>query len=92
MAVTLNAKGTSVPYFKIGKTGVTLYQGTSDPNTSGYAVADNDIWFDTNTQTVKYRSSSSWLVSHDYIGELEDVDEEYQPKQGRLYKIVEIEL
>ena len=75
MAVTLNAKGTSVPYFKLGKSGITLFQGSSDPHaTLGYSVSDNDIWFDTTTQTVKYRSSSSWLISHDYIGELEDVD------------------
>ena len=63
MAVTLNAKGTSVPYFKLGKSGITLFQGSSDPHaTLGYSVSDNDIWFDTTTQTVKYRSSSSFTV------------------------------
>ena len=31
MAVTLNAKGKRVSYFKIGKTGITLYQGGNDP-------------------------------------------------------------
>ena len=59
MAVTINAKGTSVPYFKIGKQGTTLYQGDSDPSSS-YTVNTNDIWFDTSNGTVKFRVSNSW--------------------------------
>ena len=59
MAVTINAKGTSVPYFKIGKQGTTLYQGTSDPS-STYTVNTNDIWFDTTNGTVKFRVSNAW--------------------------------
>jgi len=60
MAVTINAKGTTVPYFKIGKTGVTLYQGSSDPSGS-YTVTENDVWFDTGNQTIKYfNASASW--------------------------------
>ena len=59
MAVTINAKGTSVPYFKIGKSGTTFYQGDADPS-STYSVNTNDIWFDTSNGTVKFRVSNSW--------------------------------
>jgi hypothetical protein len=59
MAVTINAKGTSVPYFKIGKQGTTFFQGTSDPS-STYTVNTNDIWFDTTNGTVKFRVSNAW--------------------------------
>jgi len=78
MAVVLNARGTSVPYFKIGKSGVTLFQGSADPHVdSGYSVRTNDIWFDTANKTLKFRNSSSqWeaLAEADKISELEDVD------------------
>lgn len=77
MAVVLNAKGTSVPYFKIGKNGVTVYQGGNDPHTVlGYAVSQNDLWVDTNTNTIKYRTSSdTWEKSGaNELNELEDVD------------------
>lgn len=59
MSVTINAKGTSVPYFKLGKSGSTLYQGTSDPSGS-YTILNGDIWFDTSANQVKFRSSGSW--------------------------------
>ena len=59
MAVTINAKGTSVPYFKIGKQGTTFYQGDSDPSNT-YTINTNDIWFDTSNGTVKYRVSNAW--------------------------------
>ena len=59
MAVTINAKGTSVPYFKIGKSGTTFYQGDADPS-STYSVNTNDIWFDTSNGTVKFRVSNAW--------------------------------
>ena len=59
MAVTINAKGTSVPYFKIGKQGTTFYQGDSDPSNT-YTINTNDIWFDTSNGTVKFRVSNSW--------------------------------
>ena len=59
MAVTINARGTSVPYFKIGKSGTTLYQGDADPS-STYSVNTNDIWFDTSNGTVKFRVSNAW--------------------------------
>lgn len=59
MAVTINAKGTSVPYFKIGKSGTTFYQGDSDPS-STYTINTNDVWFDTSNGTVKFRVSNAW--------------------------------
>ena len=59
MAVTINARGTSVPYFKIGKSGTTFYQGDADPSNS-YTINTNDIWFDTSNNTVKFRVSNSW--------------------------------
>ena len=78
MAVTLNAKGTSVPYFKIGKSGSTLFQGGDDPHvTSGYSVKENDIWFDTDVRTLRFRTGAqSWqaLAEADKISEMTDVD------------------
>ena len=78
MAITLNAKGTSVPYFKIGKSGTTLFQGSSDPHVSGgYSVQTNDIWFDTDARTLKFRTNSNtWqaLAEADKISEMTDVD------------------
>ena len=59
MAVTINAKGTSVPYFKIGKSGTTFYQGDADPSNT-YTINTNDIWFDTSNGTVKFRVSNAW--------------------------------
>ena len=59
MAVTINAKGTSVPYFKIGKSGTTFYQGDSDPSGT-YTINTNDVWFDTSNGTVKFRVSNAW--------------------------------
>ena len=52
MAVTINARGTSVPYFKIGKSGTTFYQGDADPSNT-YTINTNDIWFDTSNNTIK---------------------------------------
>ena len=59
MAVTINAKGTSVPYFKIGKSGTTFYQGDADPS-STHTVNTNDVWFDTSNNTIKFRVSNAW--------------------------------
>ena len=59
MAVTINAKGTSVPYFKIGKSGTTFYQGDSDPSGT-HTINENDVWFDTSNNTIKFRVSSAW--------------------------------
>ena len=59
MAVTINAKGTSVPYFKIGKSGTTFYQGDSDPS-GAHTINENDVWFDTSNSTIKFRVSSAW--------------------------------
>jgi len=59
MAVTINARGTSVPYFKIGKSGTTFYQGDADPS-STYTINANDVWFDTTNNTIKFRVSNAW--------------------------------
>ena len=76
MAVVLNAKGTSVPYFKIGKTGITLYQGGNDPHaTLGYSVSEHDIWIDTNDKTIKFRTeTNTWDPIADNLSDLTDVD------------------
>lgn len=60
MSVTINAKGTSIPYFRIGKNGSTLYQGTANPAQT-YTVATGDVWFDTSSNSLKFRSSNSWI-------------------------------
>ena len=61
MSVTINAKGTSVPFFKIGKNGTTLYQGASDPTIS-YTVSNGDYWLDSSSNQLKTRISGSWLA------------------------------
>jgi hypothetical protein len=61
LAVIFNAKGTTSPYFLLGKGGTTLYQGSSDP-TGSYTASAGDVWFDTNANTLKFRNSgnSAW--------------------------------
>ena len=58
MAVIFNAKGTTSPYFLLGKGGTTLFQGSSDP-TGSYSASSGDVWFDTNANTLKFRNSSN---------------------------------
>jgi len=52
MSVTLNAKGTSVPSFTIGKGGVTIYQGLTDPSLS-YSMKDGDYWLDKSVNALR---------------------------------------
>lgn len=61
MAITLNAKGTSVPSFTIGKNGTTFYQGTIDPSLF-YTIKGGDYWFDNydNSEWVWNASTSAW--------------------------------
>ena len=58
MAVIFNAKGTTSPYFLLGKGGTTLFQGSSDP-TGSYSASAGDVWFDTNANTLKFRNSGN---------------------------------
>ena len=74
MAVTLNARGTTVPYFKIGKRGTTIYQGNTDPVAESYYVNNGDIWIDNNINKVKFRYPSGWHIQQDSINDLIDVD------------------
>ena len=77
MAVTLNAKGTSVPYFRIGKSGITLFQGGNDPDSIGNTVRTNDIWLDTQARTLKFRKSDdTWQVlnTSNSLEDMSDVD------------------
>jgi hypothetical protein len=62
MAVYYNLKGTTQPQFQIGKGGVTLYQGNTEP------VGENgDFWLDTNGE-VKVKVSGSWqLITFDNL-------------------------
>lgn len=61
MSVTINARGTSVPYFGIGKGGVTLYQGIEDP-TLTHTVRNGDYWLDSSNNSLRVYSStlSDW--------------------------------
>jgi hypothetical protein len=61
VAVVYNARGTSVPYFTIGKKGTTIFQGSSDPSGS-YTIKDGDIWIDTTSNSLKVRNSSAWEI------------------------------
>lgn len=77
MAVTLNARGTTVPYFKIGRRGSTIFQGATDPHPT-YTVSPGDIWLDTTANTIKFRNgSNTWQASAGGVGgitDLTDVD------------------
>ncbi len=61
MTATLNANGTLIPFFKIGKNGTTLYQGITDPTTA-YTIKDGDLWIDTSINSLKIWSTagSGW--------------------------------
>ena len=61
MAVTINARGTSVPYFTIGKLGVTVYQGAVDPSQT-YSINNGDYWLDSENNSLKVRATSSWVA------------------------------
>jgi len=55
----INAKGTSVPSFRIGKTGVTMYQGSVDPTGSNTPQA-GDYWFDSSINALHVWSGTAW--------------------------------
>ncbi len=63
MSIVINARGTSIPYFKIGKGGTTLYQGYADPSTT-YTPVAGDYWFDNNDNSLHVWSavSSNWVA------------------------------
>lgn len=70
MAVILNARGTSIPFFTIGKGGTTLYQGSIDPYPI-YSIKDGDIWIDKSTYSIKIwqeipgsPSTAGWVAPH----------------------------
>jgi len=74
MAVTLNARGTTVPSFKIGKGGVTIYQGDNDPSNT-YSINTGDLWIDRTNEKIKFRDANGdWHVQLDSIDDLTDVD------------------
>ena len=58
MAIVMNAKGTTSPYFKIGKQGTNVFQGSSDP-ASSYTTAEGDMWIDTSNKITKFRNSGN---------------------------------
>lgn len=61
MSIIINAKGTSVPFFTIGKNGTTLYQGSIDPSLF-YSVKNGDLWIDPTENTLRSWSltNSAW--------------------------------
>lgn len=59
MAITINAKGTSVPSFTIGKNGVTIYQGSADPSIS-YTINSGDYWLETTDYILNVWNGASW--------------------------------
>lgn len=61
MSVTINAKGTSTPYFKIGKQGTTLFQGSTDPSTL-YETANGDFWLNNSTNSLSVKSANNWIA------------------------------
>jgi hypothetical protein len=73
MAITLNAKGTSVPYFTIGKNGATIYQGADDPSTY-YAIKNGDVWLNVTTNSILSYSVNSAGWQTPQLGDLDVVD------------------
>src|ERR1035437_5226078 len=61
MAVTLNARGTSVPFFMIGKNGTTLYQGSTDPSGT-YTIKSGDYWLDGSNNSLTVWTSGAWAA------------------------------
>lgn len=59
MSITINAKGTSVPFFTIGKGGSTIYQGAADPSSS-YTMKTGDYWL--NGLTSMVWNGSAWIA------------------------------
>lgn len=61
MSIVINAKGTSVPFFTIGKQGTTIYQGATDPSLT-YTPKNGDVWFDSTTNGLStwVEPSTSW--------------------------------
>lgn len=62
MAVYYNLKGTTVPYFQIGKGGATLYPTDTDP-TGTYTVNNGDFWLDTSLGELKVRIGGAWAYT-----------------------------
>ena len=60
MSIVINARGTSVPFFKIGKGGITVYQGSIDP-TLAYTPGNSDLWINSGTNALETWSSSQSL-------------------------------
>ena len=69
MSITINAKGTSVPHFKIGKSGVTIYQGSANPYPS-ITPQDGDYWLDSSSKSIKIWTSGITAWATPSLGEL----------------------
>jgi len=69
MSVTLNAKGTSVPSFTIGKGGVTIYQGLTDPSLS-YSMKDGDYWLDKSVNALRVWTTVGLTWNAPQLGDL----------------------
>ncbi len=63
MSITINARGTSVPYYTIGKNGTTLYQGSIDPSLI-YSLKNGDVWLGNTSNSLFFWSTTdmAWTV------------------------------
>ena len=63
MSIIINAKGTSVPFFTIGKSGTTIYQGSTNPALA-YTPKPGDVWLNPTTNSIDSwsASSSTWAA------------------------------
>ena len=63
MSITINAKGTSVPFFTIGKGGTTLYPSATDPSLS-YTMQNGDVWINSSSNSLQVWSSTDtdWVA------------------------------
>lgn len=61
MSITINSRGTSVPFFKIGKAGTTFYQGTADPAET-YSPVTGDYWFNKTSNSINTRVGGAWVA------------------------------
>ena len=58
MSVVINARGTSVSTFTIGKQGITFNQGSTTPATAN----NGDFWFNQSTNTLSTWNGTNWVA------------------------------
>ena len=97
MTVVINARGTSLPYFCIGKQGTTIYQGEVDPSLI-YQLKHGDLWinpetskltaWDRNLQNWKYMKVSDLSLENSTVSSPADTDILISPGDNATVRIM----